>query len=345
MAKFIDLKGLNKILMKITSLLFLTLASFFTAEAQQTPFQSSNKWNIPSGNERWDYLKVENNRLYVSHTDRVHVLDAATSKVLGEISQLKGVHGIAPVSFVGKGYITNGATNEITVFDLKSFQVLKTVAIPGKKADAILFDPYSKRVFIFNNGSGNAVVMDPETDEVIGQVEMGGAPEFSVSDLQGSIFNNNEDSHEIIEIDAKSLDIKHRYSLAPNEVPTGLAMDIQHQRLFSVCRKTKTMVVMDAKTGKIIATLPIGVGVDGVVFDPKLNLIIASNADGTATVIKQNSKDSYSVIQTIQTAKGLRTIAIEEKSHRIFMPGATFGEDGKSLVPGSFGVLVLQAGK
>lgn len=331
--------------MKIAPLFFFLLTSFFIAQAQETPFQSSTKWNIPSGNERWDYLKVEHNRLYVSHTDRVHILDAITSKVLGEIGQLKGVHGIAPVSFVGKGYITNGATNEITVFDLKSFQVLKTVAIPGKKADAILFDPFSKRVFVFNNGSGNAEVIDPKTDEVIGQVEMGGAPEFSVSDLKGSIFNNNEDSHEIIEIDAKSLKIKNRFSLAPNEVPTGLAIDLKNNRLFSVCRKTKTLVVMDAQTGKIVSTLPIGAGVDGVVFDPKMKLIIASNADGTATVVKQNSKDSYSVIQTIQTSKGLRTIAIDEKTNRIFLPGATFTEDGKSLVPESFGVLVFQAGK
>ncbi len=331
--------------MKIFPLLFLSFASFFIAEAQQTPFHSSAKWNIPTGNERWDYLKVENNRLYVSHTDRVHILDATNANKLGEIGQLKGVHGISPVQSLGKGYITNGSSNEITVFDLKSFQILKTVAIPGKKADAILFDPYSNRIFIFNNGSGNAIVMDPKTDAVIGQIEMGGAPEFAVSDLHGSIFNNNEDSHDIVEFDAKTLLIKNRFSLAPNEVPTGLAMDVKNQRLFSVCRKTKTLVIMDAKSGKIVETLPIGAGVDGVVFDPKLKLIIASNGDGTATVVKQNSKDSYEVIQTLETSKGLRTIAIEESSHRIFLPGATFTEDGKSLVPASFGVWVYQSTK
>lgn len=331
--------------MKILSLVFLTFASFCIAQAQQLPFHTLGKWNIPSGNDRWDYLKVDKNRLYVSHTDRIHVLDAVSGKQLGEISQLKGVHGIAPVLLAGKGYITNGTTNEITVFDLKSLKVLKTVAITGKKADAILFDPYSKRLFIFNNGSGDMVVMDPETDELIGLVNMGGAPEFSVSNLKGSIFNNNEDTHEIIEIDAKSLVIKNRFSLAPNEVPTGLAMDVKNQRLFSVCRKTKTLVVLDSKTGKIISTLPIGAGVDGVVFDPKLHLVITSNADGTATVVKQNSKDEYAVIQTIQTSKGLRTIAIDEETHRIFLPGATYSEDGKSLVTASFGVFVFQADK
>ena len=331
--------------MKIICFVIFSVTSFFVAQAQQMPYKFSDKWNIPSGNERWDYLKIENNQLYVSHTDRVHVLDAISGKQLGEIDHLKGVHGIAPVSIVGKGYITNGTTNEITVFDLKSFIVLKTIAIPGKKADAILFDLYSKRLFIFNNGSGNAVVMDPKTDEVIGQVNMGGAPEFSVSDLKGSIFNNNEDSHEIVEIDAKSLVIKNRFSLAPNEVPTGLAMDVKNQRLFSVCRKSKTLVVLDSKTGKIVSTLPIGAGVDGVVYDTKLHLVITSNADGTATVVKQTSKDEYAVIQTIQPSKGLRTIAIDEKTNRIFLPGATYGEDGKSLVAASFGVLVYQADK
>lgn len=317
----------------------------FCAVAQQTPFSSLTKWSIPSGNERWDYLKVEDNRLYVSHTDRVHILDAKSGKSLGEILNLKGVHGIAPVKAFGKGYITNGVSNEITIFDLKSFQVLKTMVIPGKKADAVFFDTFSNRIFVFNNGSGNAVAIDPKTDELVGQVEMGGAPEFGVSNLMGSIYNNNEDSHEVIEFDAMTLKIKNRFSLAPNEVPTGLAMDVKNNRLFTVCRKTKTLVVLDANSGKIVSTLPIGAGVDGVVFDAKLGLIIASNGDGTATVVKQESKDSYGVVQILETAKGLRTITLDDKSHRIFLSGASFLEDGKTLAPSSFSVSVYQAGK
>lgn len=322
---------------------FLSLG--FCAMAQLTPISSSAKWSIPSGNERWDYLKFDDNRLYISHTDRVHILEANSGKQLGEILNLKGVHGIAPVKALGKGYITNGASNEITIFDLKSFQVLKTMVVPGKKADAVFFDAFSKRIFVFNNGSGNAIAMDPKTDEVIGQVEMGGAPEFGVSNLKGSIFNNNEDSHEIIEFDAMTLKIKNRFSLAPNEVPTGLDMDVKNDRLFSVCRKTKTLVVMDAKSGKIISTLPIGAGVDGVIYDAKLGLIITSNADGTATVVKQESKDSYVVVQTLATAKGLRTVTLDEKSHRLFFSGASYLEDGKTLAPASFSVSVFQAGK
>jgi DNA-binding beta-propeller fold protein YncE len=219
------------------------------------------------------------------------------------------------------------------------------MVIPGKKADAVYFDPFSSQIFVFNNGSGNAIAIDPKTDEVVGQVNMGGAPEFGVGDLKGSIFNNNEDSHEVFEFDAKTLKIKNRFSLAPNEVPTGLDLDVKNNRLFSVCRKTQTLVVMDSKSGKIISTLPIGAGVDGVVYDPKLGLIIASNGDGTATIVKQNTKDSYSVIQTLVTSKGLKTVTIDKKSHRLFFSGATFLEDGKTVAPGSFSVFVYQLGK
>jgi DNA-binding beta-propeller fold protein YncE len=327
----------------LTVALFLSM-SFFTL-AQQPTYSFVTKWSIPSGNEKWDYLKLEDNKLYVSHADRVHILDAKTGAVLGEILNLKGVHGIVPALPFGKGYISNGANNEITIFDLNSLKVLKTIVIPGKKADAVYFDPFSNRIFVFNNGSGNAIAIDPKTDEVVGQVDMGGAPEFGVGDLKGSIFNNNEDSHEVFEFDAKTLKIKNRFSLAPNEVPTGLDLDVKNNRLFSVCRKTQTMVVMDSKSGKIISTLPIGAGVDGVVYDPKLGLIIASNGDGTATVVKQNTKDSYSVIQTLVTSKGLKTVTIDKKSHRLFFSGATFLEDGKTVAPGSFSVFVYQLGK
>jgi len=330
-----------KNLLAVVLFLCVNVVSF----AQQPTFKFVTKWSIPSGNEKWDYLKLEDHKLYVSHADRVHILDAKTGLVLSEISNLKGVHGIIPALPFGKGYISNGLSNEITIFDLKTLKVLKTITIPGKKADAVYFDPFSNRVFVFNNGSGNAIAIDPKTDEVVGQVDMGGAPEFGVGDLKGSIFNNNEDSHEIFEFDAKTLKIKNRFSLAPNEVPTGLDLDVKNNRLFSVCRKTQTLVVMDSKSGKIISTLPIGAGVDGVVFDPKLGLIIASNGDGTATVVKQNTKDSYSVIQTLETSKGLKTVTIDKKSHQLFFSGATFLEDGKTLAKSSFGIYVYQLAK
>lgn len=314
---------------------------FSTLAFAQTPtYQFSRKISIPSGNGKWDYQIIDDGKLYVSHADRVHIIDLENEKQIGEITGLKSVHGITPVKDLNKGFISNGMDNSITVFDLKTYKVLDTIMIEGKKADAILYDQFSKQVFVFNNGSGNAIVINPKTDAVVGKVEMGGAPEFAASNERGSIFNNNEDSHEIFEIDTKTLKVKNKFSLAPNEIPTGLAIDIKNNRLFSVCRKTKTLVVMDANSGKIVATLPIGAGVDGVIYDKKLQLIITSNGEGNATIIRQISADNYAVSQTLTTSKGQKTIVFDEKNHNIFLTGANYQEDGKTPATGTFGVSV-----
>jgi DNA-binding beta-propeller fold protein YncE len=169
---------------------------------------------------------------------------------------------------------------------------------------------------------------------------MGGAPEFAASNEKGSVFNNNEDTHEIFEIDTKTLQIKNKFPLSPNEVPTGLAIDVKNNRLFSVCRKTKTMVVMDANSGKIVATLPIGGGVDGVIYDKKLKVVITSNGEGNATIIRQVDADNYTVYQTLITSKGQKTIVFDEATHNIFLTSANYQEDGKTLVTGTFGVSI-----
>ena len=314
---------------------------FSTLAFAQTPtYQFSRKISIPTGNGKWDYQIIDDGKLYVSHADRIHIIDLKNEEQIGEITGLKGVHGIAPVKDLNKGFISNGTDNSITVFDLKTYKVLDTIMIEGKKADAILYDQFSKQVFVFNNGSGNAIVINPKTDAVVGKVEMGGAPEFAASNERGSIFNNNEDSHEIFEIDTKTLKVKNKFSLAPNEIPTGLAIDVKNNRLFSVCRKTKTLVVMDANSGKIVATLPIGAGVDGVIYDKKLQLIITSNGEGNATIIRQISADNYAVSQTLTTSKGQKTIVFDEKNHNIFLTGANYQEDGKTPAIGTFGVSV-----
>ncbi len=310
------------------------------AFAQTSTYQFARKISLPTGDGKWDYQKIDDGKLYVAHADRIHIIDLKTEKQLGEISGLKGVHGIAPVSGLNKGFISNGTDNSITVFDLKTYKVLNTIMIEGKKADAILYDKFSNQVFVFNNGSGNAIVIDPKTDKVVGKIEMGGGPEFAVSNEKGSIFNNNEESNEIFEIDAKTLKIKSKFSLAPNEVPTGLAMDVKNNRLFSVCRKTKTMVVMDASSGKIVATLPIGAGVDGVIYDEKLALIITSNGEGNATIIKQSDADNYTVGQILTTVKGQKTIVFDDKNHNIFLTGSDYQEDGKTPATGTFGISV-----
>jgi DNA-binding beta-propeller fold protein YncE len=308
--------------------------------AQTPTYQFSKKISLPTGDGKWDYQKIDEGKLYVSHADRIHIIDLKTEKQIGEITGLKGVHGIAPVKELNKGFISNGTDNSITIFDLKTYKVLNTIMIEGKKADAILYDKFSNQVFVFNNGSGNAVVIDPKTDAIVGKIEMGGAPEFAASNEKGSVFNNNEESNEVFEIDSKTLKIKNKFSLAPNEVPTGLAIDVKNNRLFSVCRKTKTMVVMDASTGKIVATLPIGAGVDGVIYDKKMQLVITSNGEGNATIIRQVDSDNYTVSQTLTTSKGQKTIVFDEKNHNIFLTGSNYQEDGKTPATGTFGVSV-----
>lgn len=306
--------------------------------AQKSAFQLLNKIALPSGDGKWDYMNIDHDNLYVSHGDRIHIVNLKTNQQIGEIDSLKGVHGIAIVNSLHKGYISNGTNNAITIFDTKTFKVISTRMIEGKKADAILYDKFSQRVFVFNNGSGNAIAIDVNTDKIIGKIEMGGAPEFATTNDKGSIFNNNEDTHEVIEFDSKTLTIKNRFSLMPNEVPTGLAFDTKNNRLFSVCRKSKTLVVLDATSGKIISTLPIGAGVDGVIYDKELHLILTSNGEGNVTIIEQKEANSYAVIQTLTTTKGQKTIVFNNKTHHIFLSGADYSADGKTPLKGTFGV-------
>lgn len=324
-------------------LIFSCLLVNFTAFAQgNTPsYKFVKKINLP-GDGKWDYLKIdgEHERLFVSHGDRVHVIDLNTDKAIGEIGSLSGVHGIGLAKDLDKGYITNGTNNAITVFDYNNFKVLQTMMVPGKKADAILYDSFTKQIFVFNNGSGNAVVINAKTDKVVGTIEMGGAPEFACADGKGMVYNNNEDTNEIIAIDANTRTIKHRFSLAPNEVATGLTIDPATNRLFSVCRKTKTLVVMDAASGTIIQTLPIGGGVDGVVFDKETKLVITSNGEGTATIIHQDTPNQYRVVQTLTTKPGQKTIVHRGTTHRIFLSGADYKEETREVLPGTFGVSV-----
>ncbi len=326
---------------KLCSLIML-LACTCQLFAQSTVVNAVGRFSIPNGNEKWDYMLVHKQQLFVSHGDRVHVLNLADGRQIAEFDSLNGVHGIAIAEPFGKGFITNGVKNEITIFKLADFSKIATLAIPGKKADAILYDTYSKRIFVFNNGSGDAIVIDPKTNQVIGQITMGGAPEFGATNLRGSIYNNNEESNVVIEIDAKTMSIRNRFSLAPNEVPTGLAIDINNDRLFSVCRKSKTLVVLDARTGKIVSTLPIGAGVDGVIYDASKKLIVTSNGEGNATLVRQITPDQYEVVQTLETAKGQKTIALDALSNKIFFSGANYLEDGKTPAPGTFGVSVYQ---
>ncbi len=322
----------------------ITLMAAQVAVAQTvTPtYQFLKKISLPTGDGKWDYLKMdgERERLFVSHADRVHIIDLKTEMQIGEIAGLKGVHGIGLAKDLNKGYITNGADNAITVFDYNTFKVLKTIMVEGKKADAVMYDKATKRIFVFNNGSGNAIAIDAVNDVVVGKVDMGGEPEFAVSNEKGSIFNNNEGSNEIVEFDAKTLAIRNRFSLAPNKVATGLTYDATTNRLFSVCRDPKVLLVVDAANGKIVQTLPIGGGVDAVVYEKELKLVMTSNGEGTVTIVKQDGPDSYKIVQTLKTAPGQKTMVHRGTTHKIYLSGADYQADGKTLVPGSFGVYI-----
>ena len=313
-----------------------------TAQAQAPTYGFLKKISLPTGNAKWDYLKMdgERERLFVSHGDRVHVIDLTTEQPIGEITDLNGVHGIALAKDLEKGYISNGTDNAITVFDYNTFRVLKTIMVAGKKADAILYDKDTQRVFVFNNGSGNAVAIDAKMDTVVGMVEMGGAPEFAVANGRGSIFNNNEDTHEIFEFDARTLALKNKYAVKPGGVPTGLTYDPATNRLFSVCRDPKLLVVMDAANGKVVQMLPIEGGTDAVVFEKDLKLVMASNGAGTVSIVHQDGPDQYTLVQTLKTQPGQKTLVHRSSTHKIYLSGADLEADGKTPVPGSFGVYV-----
>ncbi|MET3502477.1 YVTN family beta-propeller protein [Mucilaginibacter rubeus] len=297
------------------------------------------------GDGGYDYLAIDkiNRNLYVSHGTAVNVINLDTEKPVGVIDNMKGVHGIAIVNKLNRGFISDGKANAVVVFDLKTFKTITTIALTAANGpDAIMYDPYSDRVFTFNGESDNSSVINPATLKQVGTVALGGGPEFAVSDGKGNIYNNLEDKSSLDVIDSKSLKVVKNYPLAPCGGPTGLALDAANQKLFTVCRENKGVSVVDIKTGKVTATLPIGAGVDAVVYDPETKLIFCSCGDGTTTIIKQKSADEYEVIQTLKTAERARTMALDAKTHKIYLSVAQFEPGTRKAIPNTFKVLVFK---
>lgn len=279
------------------------------------------------GDGGYDYLAIDkiNRNLYVSHGTAVNVINLDTEKPVGVIDNMKGVHGIAIVNKLNRGFISDGKANAVVVFDLKTFKTITTIALTAANGpDAIMYDPYSDRVFTFNGESDNSSVINPATLKQVSTIALGGGPEFAVSDGKGKIYNNLEDKSSLNVIDSKSLKVIKNYPLAPCGGPTGLALDAANQKLFTVCRENKGLSVVDIKTGKVTATLPIGAGVDAVVYDPETKLIFCSCGDGTTTIIKQKSAEEYEVIQTLKTAERARTMTLDAKTHKIYLSVAQF---------------------
>jgi YVTN family beta-propeller protein len=287
-------------------------------------------------------IDAVNHRLYVSHGTSVNVVDLDTEAPIGEIKDMQGNHGIAIANDLNIGFISDGRANAVVVFDLKTLKTIATVPVSGTGPDCITYDPFSKQVFSFNGRSNNASVIDAVSLKQVGTVDLGGGPEFAVADGKGLIYNNLEDKNSLNVIDTKSMKVVKNYPLAPCGGPTGLALDSKNHRIFTACRENKGMSVVDINSGKVITTLPIGQGVDAVAYDPETHYIFCSNGDATTTIIKQESADSYSVVQTLATAVRAKTLALDTKTHKIYLSVADFQTGTRNIVPGSFHVLVYK---
>ena len=298
------------------------------------------------GDGGWDYLSVDEaaGRLYVSHGSMALVADLKTGKQIGKIPDTNGIHGIAIAPGLNKGFTSNGRDNSVTVFDLKTLEVIEKIQVSGRNPDAILFDPFSQKVYTFNGGSSNASVIDPKLSKEIATIQLDGKPEFPQTDGKGIIYVNIEDKSEISVINASTYKVEKSWSIAPGEEPSGLALDKETNRLFSVCGN-KLMVVSDAIAGKVVTTLPIGGGCDGVAFDPATKRAFSSNGgDGTITVVQEENKDSFKVVETITSQRGARTITIDKTTHHLYLSSAEYGEATEGnrrppMKPGSFMVL------
>jgi DNA-binding beta-propeller fold protein YncE len=302
---------------------------------------------IPVGGEGfWDYINIDPDarRVYVSHGTHVVVLDADTQAVVGDIPDTQGVHGIAVASEAGRGFVSNGRANNITMFDLKTLKVLGTIPA-GTNPDAIIYDAATKRVFAMNGRSGDITAINASDGKVAGTIPVGGKLEFAAADGKGTVFVNVEDKSELVHIDAEKLTVLHRWPLAPCTEPSGLAIDTKTRRLFVGC-DNKMMAIVNADTGKIITTLPTGEGTDASGFDPGTSLAFSSNGEGTLTVVHEDSADKFTVVENVPTKKSARTMALDLKTHNIFLPAADFdpppaGEKRPKMKPDSFVVLML----
>jgi YVTN family beta-propeller protein len=305
------------------------------------------------GAQGWDYLAMDGaaRRLYVSHGDRVLVLDADSGKIVGTIGELSGVHGIALAPTRHRGWISNGRSDTVTVFDTTTLKTEATVAVGGKNPDAILYDAASGRVFTFNGRSANATAIDAGSGRVLATIALPGKPEFAVSDGAGRVYVNIEDKSELVALDPKAGRVLATWPLAPGESPTGLAIDTAHRRLFAVCANRR-MIVLDARDGHRVASVPIGEGPDGVAFDPRRGLVFSSNGrSGTLTVVHQDDPDHYRVVADVPTQRSARTLALDPANGHVYLSAAAFGGSAQQRgpqpwkhppsLPGSFGVLVV----
>ncbi len=315
---------MKKVVILISCLILFAFNYSSFSQTDSSKYKIANTFKI-EGNDGWDYLTADDStgRLFISHGNVVQVADDKTGKLIGTITGLNGVHGIAIANDLNKGFISSGKDSSVTVFNLKTLALIAKINVTGRNPDAILYEPSTQKVFTFNGRSSNVTVIDGKTNAVVGTIAVDGKPEFSATDGKGNVYFNVEDKSEISFINAKTLKVEKTWSVKPGEEPSGLAIDVVNHLLFSVCGN-KLMVISDAVAGKVITTVPIGDGPDGASYDPSLKRAYSSNGEGTLTVVQEISKDKFSVLYNVKTQKGARTITIDKNTHHLFLPTAEF---------------------
>jgi DNA-binding beta-propeller fold protein YncE len=305
------------------------------------------------GEGGWDVIEADamQHRLYISRGTHVLVWDTKAEKLVGDIPNTPGVHDIAIVHELNRGFTSNGRDSSVTIFDLNTLATIGVIHGTGRGPDVITYDPVSRRVFTFNGGSDNATVIDPAAGSIVGTVALGGKPEFASPDGDGRMLVNLEDKSSVVKFDTRSLSVIGTWPLAPCEEPTGMAMDAAHHRIFIGCGN-KLMAIMDTRTGRVLGTVPAGEGIDGAGYDPRTGLAFTSNGEGTLTVVAETSPDAYGVVATVPTRPRARTMAVDPSTGRIYTVTAEFGtapaptpatpRPRAPMIPGSFTLLVIE---
>jgi DNA-binding beta-propeller fold protein YncE len=322
-------------------------ATLLAAVAQQPGYRVTHTYTL-GGDGFWDYLVSDppNHRLFIARQTRVMVVDEDTGKLLGEVTGINGAHGTAIAQATGHGFATAGNDQAVVMFDLKTFTPLKKIPA-AEDADAFVYDAASNRVFTLNGDAHSSTVIDPREGTLVTNIPLGGKPEYGASAGDGKVYANLTDTSEVVEIDAKTATVSRRWPTAPCRQPVSMAIDVARKRVFSGCR-SGVLAVSDYQNGKLVTTLPIGMGVDGTGYDPASRDVFVTNADGTLTVIHQDSADTYHVLQTLTTPVGSRNMGLDPTNHRVFVVSAKFGAPpatgrGRGAVePGTFALMVIE---
>jgi DNA-binding beta-propeller fold protein YncE len=326
--------------------LVLTVATVTPLLTQSSSYRITHTYTL-GGDGGWDYIVPDppNHRLFIGRQNRVMVVDEDQGTLLGEVTGIQGAHGTALAEGTAHGFATSGNDKSVVMFDLKTFKTLGRIPA-AEDADAIIYDRASNRVFTFNGDAHSSTVIEPEAGKLITNIPLGGKPEYGASAGDGKVYANLTDTSEVVEIDAKAATVSRRWPTAPCKQPVAMAIDTAHHRLFSGCR-SGVMAMSDYQAGKVVATVPIGAGVDGVAFDPASANAFASNADGTLTVIHQDAPDQYHVVENVQTAQGARNMGLDPTNHRLFLVSAKFGPAAGTrgrgpVLPGTFTLMVIE---